>query len=380
MQRLTHRFIGWTVLTMATACAQAPAPVDVAAQVKPAAGPPSTAPRQISSPPPATPWPEADSCRDLLAAVAAMPEAELHRLDPATATLAFGVRDGSAILPPAAAETAVAVDLPLPAEASAEFHCLVLVDRAPTRKAAPRRPLAHEVVRSTYRGGSERRTNPEYVALRQRLRDVEGGGDAGIMATGDPGLDLIGLIGGVVLNGMGAFSRAQNEAAARQRLAVTPATLATQSWEPYTFEVTTVEASRAGLLRAALVDRVSNLAWPIERNVVERRSFRVANGRRARDRGLLEGGGADLVETADLAVWEQGGLRPSLLAVAKQLAAVDVPGVPGGIAALRVAEPLPEATGTTGRTGSVEQVVTADGVRRYRLRELEPATGVKVEP
>ena len=263
-----------------------------------------------------------------------MPEAELHRLDPATATLAFGVRDGSAILPPAAAETAVAVDLPLPAEASAEFHCLVLVDRAPTRKAAPRRPLAHEVVRSTYRGGSERRTNPEYVALRQRLRDVEGGGDAGIMATGDPGLDLIGLIGGVVLNGMGAFSRAQNEAAARQRLAVTPATLATQSWEPYTFEVTTVEASRAGLLRAALVDRVSNLAWPIERNVVERRSFRVANGRRARDRGLLEGGGADLVETADLAVWEQGGLRPSLLAVAKQLAAVDIPGVPGGIAAL----------------------------------------------
>ena len=59
---------------------------------------------------------------------------------------------------------------------------------------------------------------------------------------------------------------------------------------------------------------------------------------------------------------KQGGLRPSLAARAKLLAAVDTPGVAGGIAALAPAAPLPTPARTSGRTGSVEQVVAADGV------------------
>ena len=131
------------------------------------------------------------------------------------------------------------------------------------------------------------------------------------MATGDPGLDLIGLIGGVVLNGMGASAERRvpppRASALRDAGHTDP-----QSWEPYTFEVTTVEATRAGLLRAALVDRVSDCSWPIERNVVEQSCFRVANGRRARDRGCSKAAVRIWSELADVAVWEQGGLRPSL--------------------------------------------------------------------
>ena len=379
MRRIDYRFVTWTALGMLTACAEAPAPIETAAVAEPAAGPATAAPQQATAPP-APPWPAAASCRELLAAVVAMPEPELRRLEPAAAPIAFGVRDGGVMLPPSAARAEVTADLPLPAEAGTGARCLVVIDRAPTRRAAPRRSLAHEVVQSTFRAGNDRRANPDHAALRQRLRDLEDDDGLGIMATGDPGLDLIGLVGGVVLNGMDRFSRAQKAAALRERLAATPATLTSQSWEPYTFEVTTVETMRTGELRAALVDRSSGLAWPVERNIVERRSFKVASGRRARDRGLLEGGGAGLVETADVAVWEQGGLRPSLLAVSGLLAAQGTPGVAGAMAALPGVEPPPTGSEETGRSGAVEQTVGADGVRRYRLHEPEPAAGPTVEP
>ena len=56
----------------------------------------------------------------------------------------------------------------------------------PTDLGAARRPLAHEVVRVTYRVGSERQANPDYVALRRRLREVKSDEGLGIMATGVP--------------------------------------------------------------------------------------------------------------------------------------------------------------------------------------------------
>ena len=379
MRCIDYLFVIWMALGMLAACAGAPEPVETAAVVEPAAGPAAGAQQQASTEP-ALPWPAAASCRELLTAILAMPEPELRRLEPAASPIAFGVRDAGAMLPPAAARAEVTEDLPLPAKAGTGARCLVVIDRAPTRRAAPRRSLAHEVVQSTFRAGNDRRANPDHAALRQRLRDLEDDDGLGIMATGDPGLDLIGLVGGVVLNGMDRFSRAQKAAALRERLAATPATLTSQSWEPYTFEVTTIETMRTGELRAALVDRSSGLAWPVERNIVERRSFKVASGRRARDRGLLEGGGAGLVETADVAVWEQGGLRPSLLAVSGLLAAQGTPGVAGAMAALPGVEPPPTGSEETGRSGAVEQTVGADGVRRYRLHEPEPAAGPTVEP
>ena len=71
------------------------------------------------------------------------------------------------------------------------------------------------------------------------------------MATGDPGLDLIGLIGGVVLNGIGTINRAQSAAASANALRLNAGHADLATWEPYTFEVTTVEATRTGHLRAA---------------------------------------------------------------------------------------------------------------------------------
>ena len=125
------RAVALSTLIVVAACAPPPAPVAVAARVEPAAGP--AEPPQHPAP---LPWPEAGSCRELLAAVAAMPEAERARLEPAAAPIAFAVRDGGFLLPPTAAEAEVTADLPLPA-GTGDVRCLLVVDRAHLKNRRP---------------------------------------------------------------------------------------------------------------------------------------------------------------------------------------------------------------------------------------------------
>jgi hypothetical protein len=331
---------------------------------------------QPAAPPVA--WPTAAGCRELAAEIGRLPPAAAARLDPATAPLALAVRAGPTPLPPA---EAVALDLPLPPD-DGSARCVLVVAPAPTVRAAPRRPLAHEIVRSTYRVAGGGRPNPDYRRLQQELRRVDRSGDLDFLATGDPGIDLIGLIAGGVLQGIDAALAGRAEAGLRAALAATPPTLAEPRWEPYSFEVTTIEATRSGRLRVQLVDRTSDRAWDLDEPVVERRRFRVASGRRARDRGLLEAGGDGLVAMTTVAVWEQEGLRPNLTWLVAALGASTGPGRPA--AEIEAAAPAAGPAGSgdppnvPSGSGAVESAIGADGVRRFRLRE--PAQAAPVSP
>ena len=266
-------------------------------------------------------------------------------------------------------QAAVLADLPLPAEAGADVRCLVLVERSPTKRAAARRPLAHEVVRSTYRVGSERQANPDYVALRRRLREVESDEGLGIMATGDPGLDLIGLIGGVVLNGIGTINRAQSAAAMRERLAATPATLTSQivgalhvrghdrRGDPHRPAAGGPGRSQVGprladRTRGGGAESFPRGQWQAGSRPGAARRRRCGSGGPCRRRRV--GAGRPSPEPG------RTGQAPGRGRHARG-SRRDCGAGPGGTAAERRAR-------TSGRTGSVEQVVAADGVRRYRLR------------
>jgi hypothetical protein len=363
VSQVAIRSLGWLGVLLA-GCAPAadpalPVPPLRAAAIEPAA-----------APPPPVAWPEARGCRALATALGAMPAAEAARLDPRAAPLALTTLDGDVAT---AAAAAAAVDLPLPAD-DGRAPCLLLVEAAATTRAAPRRPLGHEIVRSTYRAGG-RRANPAYRALREQLREVERSDDVAVMATGDPTLDLIGLVAGTVLQGIDDALDGGAAARLRARLAATPPTLEEGDWEPYTFAVTTIEATRQGRLRAALVERATGAAWHLDRPVVERRRFRVAEGRRARDRGLLEGGGDGLAATTDVAVWEQAGLRPSLAGLLAELAGAAVPG-----ALSAATEPAAGPAAEPDTAGGVEMAVGADGVRRFRLRRAGAAPGPSAAP
>jgi hypothetical protein len=354
-----------------------PAPVTLAApapaavpQSQSAAAPEAALAVQPAAPPVA--WPKAAGCREIAAEIGRLPPAAAARLDPATAPLALAVRDGPTPLPPA--ET-VSLDLPLPVD-DGSARCVLVVAPAPTVRAAPRRPLAHEIVRSTYRVAGGGRPNPDYRRLQQELRRVDRSEDIDFLATGDPGIDLIGLIAGGVLQGIDAALMGRAEAGLRAELAATPPTVAEPRWEPYSFEVTTIEATRSGRLRVQLVDRASDRAWSLDEPVVERRRFRVAAGRRARDRGLLEGGGDGLVAMTTVAVWEQEGLRPNLTWLVAALGARTGPG--RQVAEIEATAPAAGPAGSgdpsdvPSPVGAVESAIGADGVRRFRLREPGP--------
>lgn len=340
-------------------------------------------------------WPSGDTCRSSLVAAAALPEPERRRLDPATAPVSAVVVDDGVPVPSDRARDGLTLDLPIPTGDPADTPCLLLVELAPTARAAPRRPLAHEVVRSTYRRGSQRVSNPEHEALRRKLRDMDDTRDDSVIATGDPTIDLIGLVAGGLLEGIGAIWRGRAEGEAREALAATPSAFVEPVWEPYTYELTTVETERSGRLRATLIERADGTSWALDRIVHEDRRFKVAVGRVPKDRDLLEDKGGDIVTTADVAVWERGGLRPSLTWLANALPSAPAGGPPRDMAMVvatwaassvrppsthdrEQAEDDPidgpaAATGRRARHGSVEQVVTASGVRRYRL--VEPAAG-----
>ena len=334
----------------------------------------------------------------MLAAVAALPEESRRRLDPSAAPVAVAVIDQGQQLPIADESGAVTMDLPVPLGDGRDVPCLLLVERTPTARTAPRQPLAHTIVQSTYRRGNQRIANPKHEELRRTIRELDEKDDD-IIATGDPTIDLIGIVAGGILNGIGSIWRGRAEGEARAELAATPASLVETVWEPYTYQVTTLEAERTGVLRAALVDRRLGRSWPLEQTVRERRRFTVAIGRVPKDRGLLEGQAGDLVTSADVAVWEQGGLQPAVSRLADALAATQQASAAGNVAAVTAAwaaNPVRLAATSTslvdpGPTdepkvpmrrlaaqAGVEQVTSADGVRRYRL--IEPAAGAGTMP
>lgn len=308
-------------------------------------------------------WPAITGCRELATALAALPAAERARLDRSQAPL------GVTIHALGGAPSAVAGDLPLPPDDGLR-RCALIVAIEPNGEDSPRRLLAHERVRSAYRASATGRANPEHRRLQAELRALERDEGPGILATGDPGLDLIGLVAGSILDGISAAIDAQRANTLRQRLASTPARLEEGAWEPYSFEVETVEATRSGKVRAFLLDRTTAVVFPLEETVGQTRRFRVAQGRRARDRGLLEGGGDGLVDAEDVTVWEQEGIQPDvaalLAALPPQPAASAV--VPAAIEAAMIGP------------GSVVAEIGSDGVRRFRLRGLTAAPGLGPDP
>ncbi|MGD9508691.1 MAG: hypothetical protein AB7I59_04240 [Geminicoccaceae bacterium] len=345
------------VLTMALAgcvSSPAPAPIPVGARPQPAAAPPVE-----------VPWPAEAGCRDLATALAAIPVPERPRLDRSASPLGITIRAADG------ADTPVdpVGDLPLPPDDGLR-RCALLVEIGRSTRTSPRRIVAHERIRSVYRSSASGRVNPEHRRLQAELRQIERGGGAEILATGDPGLDLIGLLAGSVLNGISATLDAQRIRTLRERLAATPARLEEAAWEPYSFEVSTVEAARAGKVRAVLLDRATGDVFPFEETVAETRRFRVAQGRRARDRGLLEGGGDGLVDSEVVAVWEQAGVRPGVVAL---LAAL--PPAP-------TASSFPPAdfAAAMDGAGSVMAEIGGDGVRRFRLRGLNAEPGRGPDP
>ena len=307
--------------------------------------------------PVALPWPHAADCRSLAAAVLAMPAEDRQHL--AAASSPFSI------------DTSLPVTADLPVRTQGVGRCRLVVGAVHKLAAPAAQPVAHRIVRSEYSAGTRRTKNARWDALDDVEKDLnrEDQGSR-ILATGDPSLDLIGLVAGTVLGGIDRLRHTQDKSALDQERATTDRYLETEHWQPYTYDVTTMEVSRAAVVDVTLQDpdRPTLNARPLIR---EQRRLDIAKGRSSRDRALLEGQGEQAATKDDLALFRAQPPSPSVSGLLQALLAGETAAVPLEPAA----GPEKIESGS-----SVGETVGPDGVRRFSLRPSAPDPGGVKEP
>lgn len=342
------RGLCWSLLLLATGCAVAPKqPASLAA-----AAPPVTSAVEPSAGPVATPWPQASDCRSLAAALVALSDEERARLDPAAA--------------PIAVAATIPVIQDFPAAAAPGGRCRLEVAQLELVAAPRPRPISVSTVTSAYNKGSRRTTNARWTELKGAEEEIEDEASApGILRTGDPSLDLIGLFAGAVIGGVDRARKAWAKRDVDDELARTERYADEAQWAPYTYELETVEAERAALFEAALEDASARVVAKAAPLVRERRRFEVAKGRHRSDRALLEET-ATAVSENELRIFQGQAPAPKASELLRAALTGRVDQAPVTVAAER-ATPVAGARAEPG-TSAVREEVGPDGVRRFRLR------------
>ena len=263
--------------------AAATAPEAMLAAVAPAAG---SQPSIEKSPPPR-------DCRHLLAAVRA--------------------GEDGAVLPVVLVDPGdpVRLDLPGLRRAASEpgTPCLLLVDRLRVAGGSLRE-LGRERREGRRPVGSRRVANPEYTRLERELAAVKRGEGQDrrterILATGDPTLDLVGMVAETLIAGGRALFGAGRASELEDALAATPPYLERPVYRRYRYELVRLAGERRASARVALLDRERGRGWATELPVSERRRFALARDRDPEDDTPLPPGIGELVEPAALEAWRR---------------------------------------------------------------------------
>lgn len=184
--------------------------------------------------------------------------------------------------------------------------------------------LGREQVVSARIVGTRDMANPAYEAARarvrqaeQRAREQQGGAQ---IRSGDPLLDLVGGLVGLVLEGV-TQSRADAEVvAATDALEQTPTRLVERDLAPYDYTRTRLRATRAAVQPVALLDRRLGIVWRAQVPFRESREFHLSEGLHERDHQaeqvLRMAGSRDDAER-----WAAGSVRMSLRALIEDLVA-----------------------------------------------------------
>ncbi len=287
--------------------AAATTPEVVLAAVAPAAGP---QPSIEKSPPPR-------DCRRLLAAVRA--------------------GEAGAVLPVVLVDPddPVRLDLPGLRRGAGEpgAPCLLLVDRL-RAAGGSLRELGRERLEGRRPVGSRRVANPEYTRLERELAAVKRGEGRDrrtdrILATGDPALDLVGMVAETLIAGGRALFGGDRAAELEDALAATPPYIERPVYRRYRYELVRLAGERRGIARAALLDRRRGRGWTTEIRLEERRRFALARDRDPEDDVPLPPGVGELAEPAALEAWRTGPPAvPASVLLDHLAAAIDGPGQP----------------------------------------------------
>jgi len=280
------------------ACGKTVDPTSVADRrsslVEPAAGPAEPPPQPLQ-------WPDAIGCPDLVDRLLALDDATMRRLDPQAAPLIVAALhqgadgDSSGWLP----------RLEAPLESAGP--CVLLVGTYQVLGHQPDRVLERRTVHSSYQTGTKRRRNPEHQALEKELaaarREAERGLD--VLSTGDPLVDLIGMVAGSVIGGFDAVARRQELQELEARLDATATFIEDPILTPYRYEQIALEAERRFALPVALHDRAAGALWRTTVTLAETERFAVADDRHPKDAETDQPARSRHVTSAELEMWRR---------------------------------------------------------------------------
>ena len=313
---------------------------------------------QVDAPPPVPPAPDAGvSAPAAPIAWASAPDcrAKLGLLEQAVRTgrLAAGERPPIVVVLPGAADggwlappgVTLAADLPLAVHERSELAELdapcVLMIEPPRDQRVGHRATGRETVRSFYENGVRTERNPDYdlaqLRVRQTEREARGDGP-GILAVGDPMLDLVGALVGGVVSGFSQGREERELEEAMVELTSTPRSRDRPLYRAYEFEQTTVLAGKEATIPLALLDRVSGQVWRAELRQRERREFAIIDGLDPRDRDY-EARRAASLDRHEFERWQHEPPRLQLSTIAAALHDAHPATPPSALAARSIVSP-----------------------------------------
>ncbi len=223
--------------------------------------------------------------------------------------------EGGAMLPVVllGGDDAVRLDLPglKPTAEDTPAPCLLLVDRV-VAEGGTVVETARETIASRRRTGSQRRVNPAYTRLERELAAARreqrrSRSTRSILATGDPSLDLLGMVAETLLAGGRALFGGEDRVAELERqLAETEPFIDAPIYRRYRYRLLRYAGRRTGAVRVALLDAGRRRGWTTRVSLEETRRFALAEGRDPEDDTPLPEDVGELAERADLEAWREG--------------------------------------------------------------------------
>ncbi len=227
------------------------------------------------------------------------------------------------------------LDLPglYPIGTGSPGRCLLLVDRI-VAEGGTVTEIGRETVEGRRRIGTRRRLNPEYRRLERELAAARrearrGRGTDTVLATGDPSLDLLGMVAETLLAGGRALFGGDRVAELEDRLAATPPFVETPVHRRYRYELRRFLGERRGRVRIALLDRARDRGWTTEVRLAERRNFAILRGRDPEDDTPLPADAGEPVDARTLEAWRDAPpAAPARVLLRHLAAALRAPALP----------------------------------------------------
>ena len=256
---------------------------------------------QVPDPHSAVQWPTATSCPILINAILDQHERGQLPTSPEGAPLA--------ILVDPLQNATIRQDIPLPVFSGADetsARCLMQIGGPIDGIDLDRRVLRQAKIHSSYPSKTRKAPNPEYenLKLRARSRDEDDEDSFDLLMTGDPMLDLIGLVAGGIYYGYTSLTATKDGFDLDRAMEETPSTIDVPVLSPYSYDLTELETSRRSRVTVSLIDRQTDEHWVSEIKLWERKRFALSDDRHPEDPTRQHDAKATLVTSTELADWE----------------------------------------------------------------------------